>query len=283
MENTIYPCLWFNGNAGEAARFYCSVFKNSRILSDTPLVVTFELNGNKFMGLNGGPQFAPNPSISFFAVVDTEEEADNAWQRLQENGNVLMPLDKYEWSEKYGWVQDRFGVSWQINFGNIEDVGQRFSPCLLFTKPKAGKAEEAIAFYTTIFKNSTVAGILKYASGDHDIEGLVKHAQFTLDGHIFMAMDSTTADPFPFTEGISFVVECSNQQQIDHFWNTFTDTGEESRCGWLKDKFGVSWQIIPNNIEELMNHPQKAPQVMNAILEMKKIDMERLKHVYEHG
>jgi len=139
MTNPIYPCLWFDGQAKAAATFYCSVFKNSKIMSDTPMVVTFELNGNKFMGLNGGPQFK-------------------------------------------------------------------------------------------------------------------------------------------FNEAISFVVNCDTQDEIDYYWGKLTAGGQESMCGWLKDRFGVSWQIVPAIIGELMSEPARAERVTKAFMKMKKLDIETLKN-----
>ncbi len=138
MTNPIYPCLWFDGQAKPAAEFYCSVFKNSKIIADTPMVVTFELNGKKFMGLNGGPKFK-------------------------------------------------------------------------------------------------------------------------------------------FNEAVSFVVDCETQEEIDYYWNKLTEGGQESMCGWLKDKFGISWQIVPTILGELMSDPEKAPRVMQAFMQMKKFDIEKLK------
>jgi predicted 3-demethylubiquinone-9 3-methyltransferase (glyoxalase superfamily) len=138
MKNPIYPCLWFNGQAKEAAEFYCTVFKNSKIISENQMVVIFELNGKKFMALNGGPNFK-------------------------------------------------------------------------------------------------------------------------------------------FTEAVSFVVDCETQEEIDYYWDALTKDGEESMCGWLKDKFGLSWQIVPTILAELMNDPEKGPRVLNAFLKMKKFDIEKLK------
>jgi len=138
MTNQIFPCLWFDGKAKEAAVFYCSVFKDSKIMDDTPMVVTFELNGQKFMGLNGGPQFK-------------------------------------------------------------------------------------------------------------------------------------------FDEAVSFVVNCKTQEEIDYYWEKLTaEGGQESMCGWLKDKFGVSWQIVPSNIGKFMSDPEKAQRVMPVLMGMKKIDIKKL-------
>ncbi|HEV7332146.1 MAG TPA: VOC family protein [Flavisolibacter sp.] len=278
MKQQIYPCLWLNGNAKEAAAFYCSVFPNSSITDDTPMVVTFTSAGQKFMLLNGGPEFKPNPSLSFFVVCETKEEVDAAWRKLADDGNVLMPLDAYPWSSRYGWVQDRFGFSWQLSYGKLEDVGQKFTPTLMFTGDNAGKAEEAIQFYTSVFTPSSVTGILRYGANEGDTEGRVKHAQFTLNGSVLMAMDSSFAHGFSFNEAVSLVVECGNQQEIDFFWNALTEGGAESMCGWLKDRYGLSWQIVPEVLKDLMNDPEKAPKVVEAFLKMKKFDIAALEN-----
>jgi predicted 3-demethylubiquinone-9 3-methyltransferase (glyoxalase superfamily) len=278
MKNPIYPCLWFDGNAKTAAEFYCSVFENTAITTENPLVVTFESAGQKFMLLNGGPHFKLNPSISFFVVFETIEEVDKTWEKLLNGGSVLMPLDKYEWSEKYGWVQDKFGVNWQLSAGKLEDVGQKFTPSLLFTNAMAGKAEQAVQFYTSIFANSSVRGILRYTADDQDIEGNVKHAQFSLGNQVFMAMDSSWPHEFSFNEAISLVVECETQQEIDYYWGKLSAVPEAEQCGWLKDQFGVSWQIVPVILGELMSDLSRSERVINAFMQMKKFDIEKLKN-----
>jgi predicted 3-demethylubiquinone-9 3-methyltransferase (glyoxalase superfamily) len=140
MKNNMYPCLWFDGQAKEAADFYCGIFKNSRILSNNPMVVKFQLNGIEFMGLNGGPQFK-------------------------------------------------------------------------------------------------------------------------------------------FTEAISYVVECDTQEEIDHYWSGLTAGGKESQCGWLKDKFGMSWQIVPSILGKLMSDPQKIPAVMQVVNKTVKFNIKELENI----
>ncbi len=276
MMNTIYPCIWFNNNAREAAEFYCSVFKGSVITSDNQIVVMMESSGQKFMLLNGGPMFVLNPSVSFIVVCDTEEEIDHAWNLLMEGGSVLMPLDKYEWSRKYGWIQDRYGVNWQLSYTVPAMIGQKFTPTLMFTGEQAGKAEAAIKFYTSLFDGSGTVLIARYTKDDNDKEGKIKHAQFMLRNRVFAAMDSSLMHGFGFNEALSFVVECDTQKEIDFFWNNFTREGEESQCGWLKDRYGVSWQIIPSVLNDLMSDPEKSERVINAFLKMKKFDIEKL-------
>ncbi len=292
----ITPFLWFDGKAQEAAKFYVSIFKNSKIVTMKPwgegspfpkeqiMNATFDLDGQQFYAFDAGPMFKFNPSISFFVICETVEETDTVWQKLVEGGNVMMALDKYDWSEKYGWLQDRFGISWQVSFGKISDVGQKFTPSFLFTGEQHGKAEEAINFYTSVFDNSSVGGILKYAAGDNDVEGTVKHAQFSLNKQMFMAMDSSGPHGFIFNEAISLFVSCKTQEEIDYFWQKLTaGGGQESMCGWLKDKFGLSWQIVPPVLGELLadKNPAKAGKVMHAMMKMKKIIIADLENAYE--
>jgi predicted 3-demethylubiquinone-9 3-methyltransferase (glyoxalase superfamily) len=291
----ITPFLWFDGKAEEAAKFYVSIFKNSKIVTMKPwgegspfpkeqiMNATFELDGQQFYAFDAGPQFKFNPSISFFVVCETEAETDDVWQKLVDGGNVMMALDKYDWSKKYGWLQDCFGISWQVSYGKISDVGQKFTPSLLFTGEQHGKAEAAVNFYTSVFDNSSITGILKYTAGENQAEGTVKHAQFSLSGQIFMAMESMP-HPFIFNEAISFFVSCKTQEEIDYFWQKLTaEGGQESMCGWLKDKFGVSWQIVPPVLGELLadKDPAKAKRVMQAMMQMKKIIIADLEKAYE--
>ena len=276
MKNPIYPSLWFDGNAKAAADFYCSIFKNSKITVETPMVVNFELHGKKFMGLNGGPQFNFNPSISFFVVCETEDEIDSAWAKLIEGGMAMMPLDKYPWSEKYGWVKDKFGLSWQLMTGSSETMEQKIIPAFMFTGSQAGKAEHAINFYASIFNDSKIKEINRYVAGEQDVEGTIKHSRFRLGRENFVAMDSSAPHGFQFNEAISFVVDCETQEEIDHYWNRLTEGGQESQCGWLKDKFGVSWQIVPTILGKLMSDPAKSQRVVAAFMQMKKFNIAKL-------
>jgi predicted 3-demethylubiquinone-9 3-methyltransferase (glyoxalase superfamily) len=292
----ITPFFWFDGTAEEAANFYTSLFKNSRIVNmkhwpegspfpkDQVMTAVFELDGQKFYAFDAGPQFKVNPSISFFTICETEEETETLWQKLAEGASVLMPLDKYDWCEKYGWLQDRFGVSWQIFLGKLNEVGQKITPTFLFCGEQKGRAEEAVNFYTSLFKNSAVSGVLKYVSGENEVEGTVKHAQFILNGQTFMAMDSSMPHAFNFNEAISFFVNCNTQEEIDYFWEKLTaGGGQESRCGWLKDQFGVSWQIVPQVLGELLGDKDRAKsgRAMQAMMKMDKIIIADLQNAYD--
>ncbi len=278
MTNQIYPCLWFDGQAKAAADFYCSIFKNSKITVDTPMVVNFELDGKKFMGLNGGPMFKINPSISIFATFESIDETDFVWNKLFDGGKALIQIDKQDWSERYGWLQDKFGMTWQISVVNNAGDQPSIKPAMLFTNEKFGMAEEAIDFYTSTFDNSKIDLLINYPEGS-PFGGKVMYSEFNLKQHGFIAMDGPGNHEYAFNEGVSIVVDCKNQEEIDHYWNTLTaNGGRESQCGWLKDKYGVSWQIVPTILGELMSNPEKGKRVMQVVMQSKKFDIEQLKN-----
>jgi predicted 3-demethylubiquinone-9 3-methyltransferase (glyoxalase superfamily) len=277
MNEMITPCLWFDNQAREAAALYCKLFPGAKIVAQTSIVTEIEIAGQHFTLLDGGPMYRPNPSISFFYICETEEEINNIWEAFSKDGSIQMPLDKYEWSEKYGWVSDRFGISWQLALGKIDSVGQKITPCLLFVGDQYGRAEEAIQHYTSIFKNSGTDGILRYSKNEQpDKEGNVKHAQIVLNGQKIMLMESALAHKFAFNEGVSLTIHCNTQEEIDYYWGRLTQNGEESMCGWLKDKFGVSWQVIPSILGKLMTDPGKAGKAAKAFMQMRKFDIEKI-------
>ncbi len=279
MNTKMYPCLWFDGRAKEAALFYGSVFNHMTLIDDTPLVVCFEIEGMRIMGLNGGPMFNINPSISFFVTCETPEETERYYHTLMEGGNAMMPLDSYPWAEKYAWVIDKFGMTWQLMLGKLQTGEPKIVPCFLFTNAQYGKAQQAIQYYTSLFPDSKINELQLYQSGEPQPEGNLKFGRFTLNNLLLAAMEGSGNPDFNFNEGVSFVVECDTQEEIDTYWNTLTEGGEESMCGWLKDQFGVSWQIVPSILGKLMTDPDKGPRVMQAFLKMKKFDIETLLNV----
>ena len=284
----IVPFLWFDKEAEEAVNFYTSIFKNSEVTStarygDTHpersggvMTVNFTLEQQAFIALNGGPEFSFTPAISFFVTLETEAEVNALWEKLVQGGTVLMPFQRYDWSEKYGWLNDRYGVSWQI--GVDESSAQTIVPSLLFVGEQYGKAEEAIKFYSSLFEDSSLTQMMKNPETVN-----VDYAQFTLASQTFIAMDSDENHKFGFTEAVSFFVNCETRAEVDELWDKFTEAGEESQCGWLKDKFGVSWQIVPTELGKLMSDPdkEKAARVTQALMQMKKIEVEVLERAYE--
>lgn len=283
MNNDIFPCLWCNGDAKEAAEFYCQVF-GGKIAVDTPVVINIELFGQKLMLLNAGPQFEKNPSISFLINCASEEDVQHYWDMLSEGGMALMELDSYPWSKKYGWIKDKYGATWQLYFGEMQD--QKMVPTLMFMHKNNGKAMEAMEFYTSTFPDSKIEGVLKYKDGGENGENPenVQHAQFVINNYMLSCMDSSFDHKFDFNEGISLVMMTNDQKETDHLWNTLiSGGGRESMCGWLKDQYGVSWQIVPKRLIELMNdsNPEKSQKVVQAMLKMQKIVIADLEAAYK--
>ena len=272
MSSSIYPCVWMNNNAGDAAGLYMHAFKEINVLSKNDYVEMLGIGNQKLMLLNGGDKFRPNPSLSLFIKIANEAAVQHAFDILAVNGKVMMPLNSYPWSSCYGWVEDQFGVSWQLMFDAQLQEAISLSPCIMFTGEKAGYAADAIRFYTSLLQPSSVDGIANYEDGEGDNTAFIKHAEFTLRNATVMAMDSSMGPGFAFDEGVSLVVSCQNQEEIDEYWHALTaDGGEQGRCGWLKDRFGFSWQIVPANLGELMASAISQQNLLAALLPMKKL------------
>ena len=288
----ITPFLWLDKEAGEAAKFYTSVFAGSKItrttqLHDTPSgtteIISVALYGQEFTLMSAGPLFTFNPSVSFLVACRTTEEVEELWQKLSPGGTPLMELGAYPFSEKYGWMQDRYGVSWQIVYMGLLPITQRIIPTLMFVGDVCGKAEEAILFYTSVFKNSQLGEIVRYGNDQApDKEGTIVHASFTLEGQQFAAMDSARMHDFSFNGAISFVVNCTTQEEIDHYWDHLSAEPSAEQCGWLKDSYGLSWQIVPAVLTDMLQDPdsQKVARVTEAFLQMKKFDLAALQQAY---
>jgi len=295
----ILPHLWFDKEAKEAAEFYTSIFPRSRVtnvttLRDTPSgdcdLVSFELAEFKLMSISAGPLFKFNPSISFFLNFDPSQDSrarenlDTTWGKLSSGGTPLMPLDKYPFSERYGWIQDKYGLSWQLILSDLSGEPRPFIvPSLMFTGPVAGRAEEAIDFYTSVFHDSRRGMTARYGPGmEPDREGTIMFADFMLENQWFAAMDSAREHDFGFTEAISLLINCETQAEIDYYWGKLSAVPEAEQCGWLKDRFGVSWQVAPAELDRMLSEgsPEQIASVTQAFLPMKKFDLAELQRAY---
>ncbi|MGQ0849437.1 MAG: VOC family protein [Actinomycetota bacterium] len=300
-EQKIVPSLWFDKEAEQAARFYTSLFKNSEIQetaryseagkeihgqdAGSVMTVEYALDGYRFSALNGGPAFKCNPSISFFVNRQSEGEVEALWEELAQDGSVLMPLQAYPFSDRYGWVSDRYGLSWQLSTSG-DGVWPPIIPSLMFVGDQAGQAETAMEFYASVFPDSQVGKAFRYsASQEPDQEGTIAYGPFVLAGQDFAAMDSARSHEFSFNEAISFIVNCKDQAEVDYYWEELSAVPESEQCGWLEDRFGVSWQIVPTVVGELVADPDraKADRVMEALLRMKKLDIEELQAAANNG
>ncbi|WML31687.1 VOC family protein [Neobacillus sp. OS1-32] len=296
----IVPHLWYDKEAKEAAEFYAAIFPDSKIIDVTTIpgtpsgdseTVTFELWGQKFMAISAGPFFQMNPSISFFVNFDPSREKDargkldEVWNKLSEGGTVLMSLGQYPFSERYGWIQDKYGLSWQLILTNPEgEERPPILPSLLFVGDQCGNSEEAMRFYLSVFKNARQGLVARYPKGmEPDKEGTIMFSDFMLENQWFASMDSAYEHKFSFNEAISFMVYCDTQEEIDYYWNQLSAVPKAEQCGWLKDKFGISWQIVPSEMDEMMSKgtPEQLARLTKAFLKMKKFDLAELQKAYE--
>lgn len=289
----IVPHLWYDKEAVEAAEFYVSIFPNSRVdyttlLRDTPSgdteIVSFELIGYRFNAISAGPLFQFNPSISFVVHCATVEEVEGLWARLVGGGKVLIPLAPNPFAQRYGWLQDRYGVSWQLATSDAAaDELPVLFPSLLFVGKNYGKAEEAVYFYTSVFNNSAIRSIVRYGPGQApDRDDAVLLADFVLENQRFTLGESRLFHDFSFNGAISFIVNCENQEEIDSYWERLSAVPEAEQCGWLQDRYGVSWQIVPTAMDEMMRTgtPEQIARVTQAFLPMKKLELAVLEQAF---
>lgn len=284
----IVPHLWFDKEAKEAANFYISLFDQSKILNitvikDTPSgdaeIVNFELAGQRFSAISAGPYLKFNPSVSLMVACSSVDEVNTKWKALSEGGVELMPLGEYPFSKWYSWIQDRYGLSWQLMLVDSELPSQKITPNLLFSNTVCGKTEEAVKYYSKVFEDSEVGFISRYNDGEAEsLMAKVNYCAFKLCGMAFSAMDNGFDVDYSFNEAFSFIINCKDQKEIDYYWDKLSAVPEAEQCGWIKDKFGVSWQIVPQNLDDIFHSgsEDEIKRVTEAFLKMKKFDLDAL-------
>lgn len=280
----IVPYIWYDKEARQAAALYAEAFgevgrpAGGFDFEGAPNggtdIVPVTLRGREFVLMSAGPMFRPNPAISFFAAFGKVTDLDRAWSLLSAGGEVMMPLGAYPFSPRYGWTADRYGVSWQLMLSEAGDGP--IMPTLMFAGANAGKAEGAMTFYCSLFGDSRISLVSRYGAGAApDAPEHVNHAEFALEGRPFGAMDSSGEHAFGFNEAVSLMVRCADQAEIDRRWAAMSADPAAEQCGWLKDKYGVSWQIVPAALEVLMAAADDAGRgrIVQAFLGMKKFDL----------
>ncbi|MBI4899761.1 MAG: VOC family protein [Actinobacteria bacterium] len=284
----IVPNLWFDHKAAEAAEFYSRVFPDTHVaetarypeegllefqkeFAGDVLSVAFEIRGYRFMGINAGPEVSVNPSISFMVNFppDQRAELDALWEGLAEGGQVRLALGEYPYSGRYGWVEDRYGVNWQLYL--LPDGTQRpfIMPNLMFTETQRGRVGEAIDFYTSVF-GGKVGVMQRYEQQTQEAAaGSVQFADFELLGQWFAAMEAPVSQGFSFSPGVSLMVSCADQAELDRYWEQLSHVPEAEQCGWCTDQFGVSWQLVPADLDRIMSRPGS----FGRLMAMKKIEI----------
>ena len=291
----IVPHLWFDTEAEEAAKWYTTIFPDSEIITkdtfeETPsgdaTQMVFKLMGYQFMAISAGPYAVKNPSISFIVQIsrNNSELLDTLYKELKEGGQVLMPLDKYPFNDKYAWVQDKYGTSWQLWLRDHRSNKNNIVPALMFANENKGRAQEAMDLYVDTFKKSEHLASINYPEGlEPNTPDMIMHGEVRLAKKRFAFNDSDQKHDFNFSEGVSLLVKCDDQKEIDKYWEKLSAVPEAEECGWLKDKFGVSWQIVPKVMDDMFEEgtPEQLRRVPEAFLKMKKFDIDKLEKAFQ--
>lgn len=283
MTQKIVPNIWFAGNAGEAGEFYTTALPQASAhvamhypdelpdfqkgLEGEPVVVDLDVAGFRITMINSDDTARPTPSISFMLNFDPllfDDDADAArtaldetWAALSDGGQALMPLGEYPFSPHYGWVQDRFGVSWQLMLTDPTGDPRPFVITqIMFSGDVQDRAREAVDLYLSLFDDTAYGTVVAYeqASGTA-AAGSIMFGEFRIGEQWFSFMDSNVRHDFGFTPGVSLEIRCADQAEIDHFWNALSAVPDAEQCGWLVDRYGVSWQVVPQNMDELLAKP----------------------------
>lgn len=283
MTQKIVPNIWFAGNAGEAGEFYTTALPQTSAhvamrypdelpdfqkgLEGEPVVVDLDVAGFRITMINSDDTARPTPSISFMLnfdplMFDGDADAartalDETWAALSDGGQALMPLGEYPFSPHYGWVQDRFGVSWQLMLTDPTGDPRPFVITqIMFSGDVQDRAREAVDLYLSLFDDTAYGTVVAYeqASGTA-AAGSIMFGEFRIGEQWFSFMDSNVRHEFGFTPGVSLEIRCADQAEIDHFWNVLSAVPDAEQCGWLVDRYGVSWQVVPQNMDELLAKP----------------------------
>ena len=293
----IVPCLWLDEHAEAAASLYVDAFDDAEVVAvgrypesgsnpagrppGSVSTVDVQLAGVRVTLLNGGQAFRPNPSMSLHVIVPKEEEVDALHTVLSAGGAELMPLGAYPWSPRYAWIADRFGVSWQLFVQSVAP-STRIVPCLMFAGEHHGRAREAIDAYVAAIPASRVIEVQVFAEGEGGESGSVKQGSFELAGRPFVAMDGGRGHGFGFDEGASLQVACSDQAEIDRLWDVLGDGGAPGPCGWIRDRFGLWWQVVPARMSSWMasDDADARGRLFEAMLAMGKLDVDDLERAF---
>ena len=297
----IVPCIWFEDQAEAAASFYVAAFEQGHVdavaryprtggnPSNQPpgsdLTVDLTLADQRFTLLNGGPIFKPNPSVSFHVHLPDAAAVDVLHAALGAGGMDLMPLDTYPWSPRFVWLQDRFGVSWQL-MARDDAARPTIVPALMFAGPHHGRARAAIAAYVAALPGSSVVHVEDFGEGEGGEVGTGKQAVLELMGQPVVAMDGGPGHAFGFDEGVSLQVMCTDQAEVDRVATALAaDGGEEGPCGWVRDRFGLWWQVGTARVGAWMASEDEAARdrVFHALLPMHRLDLAALERAFEGG
>lgn len=281
--------LCFNDQAEEAVKFYTSVFDNSEITREIHLPMPngdtvaydFMIENQAFSAFNGGPDFKMNPSFSVMVALDTADEVDALYEKLAEGGKDLMPLDKYPFSDRYAWVEDQFGLTWQLMASKGMPANHKVRVSLLFAGQYCGKAEQALNYYADIFQGAEPGHINYYQEGEaQDDRAKVNFAELNVGDQQLVFMDHGFGSDEEFTQAISFLIVAGAQSEVDYYWEKLSAHEEAEAMGWLQDEYGVSWQVVPQAYFQIMETAteEQKKRVLDKLVKMKRMNVARLEN-----
>lgn len=295
----IRSSLWVADDADGAVELYTSLFEDSAVgdrLAYTEagqgihgrepgstMTIEFSLAGRQFIALEGGPAIRMNPSISLAVACPSPEEVDRLHDALVPDGRTLMEPGSYDWAQRYCWIEDRWGLSWQITYPQENAPAEKaVAPSFLFVGDVYRRGQEALEFYTSVFENSRIEQVVRNEEGE--AAGTVLWSQFALDGETYSLMENGDEHEFAFGEGYSLMVECESQEEIDHYWEALgKDSKKLGPCGWLQDRFGVAWQVAPVRLNDMLRdgNPDQVRRVTDCFMKMEgKLGLPELEAVY---
>lgn len=295
MAQRIVPNLWCDGNAVEAARWYTTALPTTTItsalhypdsglpaaqqhLAGNEVTVDLSISGYRITLINAGNEFTPTPAISFILNFDEhtfggEEQAalDRTWAALTDGGTELLPLGEYPFSARYAMVQDRYGTTWQLRLADAGAQRRPFVvPALMFGAAAQNRAADAVTTWVDLFQDSDIGSVARYPEDTGPATATSwMFGEFTLAGQWFAAMDAGVEQSESFTPGVSLYVNCDDQDEIDRLWHALSSVPDAEQCGWCVDQFGLSWQIAPSDVAELL----EIPGAFMRMTTMRKLDI----------
>ncbi|MFH0372950.1 MULTISPECIES: VOC family protein [unclassified Streptococcus] len=280
----IIPHLWYDTEAKEAVAFYVDLFGGkldwTYTITDTPSgdsdLIQFQLGDMTLAAISAGPYFKLNESMSLMVNVASKDEVTRLYQALSEGGRVLMPLGEYPFSPYYVWLEDRFGLSWQLSYAPDLDNSYQFDICLLFSQDQVGLAQPMLDYYKDKLPQASVGQLSYYGEGEAAVEAAkLNYAELLVAGQKMIVMDHGYGGEASFNEAFSLMVYVDSQDELNFYYDLLSAVPEAEMCGWVKDQFGISWQIVPRILMEAYDtaSPEQIKAVNAAVMTMKRLDI----------
>lgn len=280
----IIPHLWYDTEAKEAVAFYVDLFGGkidwTYTITDTPSgdsdLIQFQLGDMTLAAISAGPYFKLNESMSLMVNVASKDEVTRLYQALSEGGRILMPLGEYPFSPYYVWLEDRFGLSWQLSYAPDLNKPYQFDICLLFSQEQVGLAQPMLDYYKDKLPQASVGQLSYYGEGEAAVEAAkLNYAELLVAGQKLIVMDHGYGGEASFNEAFSFMVYVDSQDELNFYYDLLSAVPEAEMCGWVKDQFGLSWQIVPRILMEAYDtaSPEQIKAVNAAVMTMKRLDI----------